>query len=79
MSAARTRRIYVPLQLEPEVMDKQGKYVLLEGRTYVVQVERGSSREGMGVAVDLEEAIVPETEELKDITHWLTAREIDRS
>ena len=62
------RRIYVEFTHEREVWQRQGKYVLLDGRTCAVASVALAGREP--IEVDLVEAPVPDGVKAMDIEHW---------
>jgi hypothetical protein len=65
----RPRRIYVPFELEPEVWERRGKFVKLDGRTYIVRDTQISGTEP--IAVSLVESVVADGETAMNIEHWM--------
>lgn len=64
-----SRRIYVPWKFEPEVWEQQGKYVKLDGQTYIVGDIKIAGAEP--IPVELVPSLVPEGHDVMDIEHWM--------
>jgi len=71
----RIRRVWVPYALEHEVLERVGKYVKLDGRTYLVA--QPSRTQPEAIEVSLVEGRPREDDELhldtsvRDIEHWM--------